>query len=172
MGVSSSCCVVSTGWVLCNHIAQVSVQQLLLGAPQTSTPEAIACWTCRRRHFQLWAALWLLTAIVAYHHLNIFQLYYLLLLLIFITHCKLYSDPDSCLRQSSEIFPVLSMWGPRGRCFIYCNCCDGYKIPCLFSNMQVKKKCSQNLQISFINREFFVVCLYNELTLRGVQTQG
>lgn len=38
--------------------------------------------------------------------------------------------------------------------------------------MQVKIKFNQDLQNSFINRELFVVCLYNELTFRGVQSQG
>lgn len=33
-------------------------------------------------------------------------------------------------------------------------------------------KFNQDQQNSFINRDFFVVCLYNELTLRGVQSQG
>jgi len=55
----------------------------------------------------------------------------------------------------------------------YCDCCDtGYKVSCPFSYMQVKMKFSQDLQKNFINGEFFVACLYNELALRGVQTQG
>lgn len=43
---------------------------------------------------------------------------------------------------------------------------------CPFSNLQVKIKFNQDQQNSFINRDFFVMCLYNEPTLRGVQSQG
>lgn len=38
--------------------------------------------------------------------------------------------------------------------------------------MQVKMKFNQDLQNSVINREFFVVCLCNELMGGGGQTQG